>query len=254
MAEDSADIFDTALCALFAVPPIGFSTASPDEPHVYTPPCGRPVRLWLPHPPAGVHAALQANNLWLSAVFLADRVASTLSSTVVELGAGAGLPSIMAARAGARVTCTDYDDPVVVGTIRRNFEADGPGDWAVRGHSWGTDVSALLARAPGGYDAVLLADTLWSSDKHGILLDSVCSLLRRPRDDEGGVVHVAAGLHTGRGPVARFIEMAEQRGLRATLETEVQWQPGGGWDAHEWAGEGLQEERGVVVYHTLRWA
>lgn len=282
--EDAADIFDTGLCTLFAVPPIGFSTASPDEPHIYTPPgaSGGAVRLWLPHPPASVHAALQANNLWLSAVFLADMIASgqiTFSSStptltppvpapsgpgptvgaraprVVELGAGAGLPSILAARTGARVTCTDYNDPVVVSTIRRNF-AEQPGDWAVMGHSWGTDVSKLLARARGGYDAVLLADTLWSSDKHGILLDSVCSILRCPKGegDDGGVVHVAAGLHTGRGPVARFLEMAETRGLAASFVSEVQWLPGGGWGAHEWAGERLQEERGVVVYYKLCWA
>ncbi|BEJ12642.1 hypothetical protein CspHIS471_0211020 [Cutaneotrichosporon sp. HIS471] len=267
--EDSADIFDAALCALFAISPIGFSTSSPDEPHVYTPPVGATVRLWLPHPPASVHAALQANHLWLSAVFLADRIASgdisfitncsypnpsPRPSSVVELGAGAGLPSIMAARCGSRVTCTDYDDAVVVATIARNFEADQPSDWAVMGHSWGTDVSKLLTRSEWGYDAILLADTLWSSDKHGILLDSVTSLLRRPAEGyAGGVVHVAAGLHTGRGPVTRFIEVAAKRGLEATFEGEVQWLPGGGWGPHQWEGGQLQEERGVVVYHTLRW-
>ncbi|GMK59148.1 hypothetical protein CspeluHIS016_0701630 [Cutaneotrichosporon spelunceum] len=264
--EDSADIFDTALCTLFQVPPIGFSTASPDDPHTYTPPVGTPVRLWLPHPSASVHATLQANHLWLSAVFLADRIASgdisfgnahpgTGSEAVVELGAGAGLPSIMAARSGARVVCTDYDDSVVVATIQRNFEADKPGDWAVMGHGWGSDVSKLLSHAQRGYDAVLLADTLWSSDKHGILLDSVTSLLRRPTEGyAGGVVHVAAGLHTGRGPVTRFIKMVTERGLTATFQAEVQWLPGGGWGPHQWEGEELQEERGVVVYYTLRWA
>lgn len=318
-AEDSADIFDTALCALFAVAPIGFSTSSAEEAHIYKPPIGDPVRLWLPHPPASVYAALQANNLWLSAVFFADKLStgeidlgssshppppasdsptapgasdsfpslppaatSLISSPLVaELGAGAGLPGIIAARGGARVVSSDYDDPEVVRTIRRNFDTEfGPSNsaagWAVLGHSWGSSVAPLVAHAEGGFDAVLLADTIWSSDKHGILLDSVCGLLRRPKKaadkgakegaqsggelgdregggDGGGVVHIAAGLHTGRGPIERFITLAEKRGLRATLECEVQWLPGGGWGPHAYVG-GEGEERGVVVYHTLRWA
>ncbi|WOO82511.1 Protein N-terminal and lysine N-methyltransferase efm7 [Vanrija pseudolonga] len=257
-AEDVSDIFDTGIFALFAIPPIGFSTASPDDPYTYTPPVGAvnrsPVKVWLPQPPAALHTALQANNLWLAGVFLADRICTgelaLTGRTVVELGSGAGLPSIVAARdSGAtKVVCSDYDAPEVISAIGRNFEASGAdaGKWAVLGHSWGTDPSKLLAHAPGGFDELILADTLWQTDYHPILLDSVLALLA-----PNGVVHVAAGLHTGRGPHERFLALAETRGLRAQLETEVQWLPDGEWGPHAPNTDGLEEERGVVMYYTL---
>jgi len=299
--EDTADIFDDSLMTLFSVPPIGFSTSSPSDPWVYTPPEDAhsalstasvpsvpsapspslaPIKLWLPQPPASVFAALQANNLWLSAVYLSDRIARgevTFSDApILELGAGAGLPSIMAARMGYAVCCTDYDDASVVGTIRRNLaenlggvevgakaaaEAEhtgkcareGSGPWAVRGHTWGTDTSELVSLVPrltsasaGGFD-LILADTLWTSAGHDALLVSIMALLRR-----GGTAHVTAGLHTGRGPVNRFMAAAAARGLKVLKHGEVRWLPGGGWGVYEdEENEGEGEVRGVVVYYTL---
>lgn len=272
-AEDSADIFDSALSALFQVPPIGFSTADPSKPHVYTPPSGREVQLWLPQPPASVYAALQANNLWLSAVYLADMVGRgelevSPGIKVVELGAAAGLPGIMAARAGGFVVGTDYDDESIIKVMRRNYAgALGEGGeikddavasdavashnsnthhWAVRGHSWGTDPTPLLNLAGGQFDVVLLADTLWSTPGHADLLDSVVALLK-----DGGVAHVAAGLHTGRGPVARFMDMANDRGFQVQFIREVAWMPGGGWGESTARKDAEGEERGIVMYYIL---
>lgn len=264
--EDTADIFDSSIFTLFAVPPIGFSTSNPDEPWVYTSPVGDVVKLWLPHPPADLYAALQANNLWLSAIFLADHISRgeiSLHTAVCELGAGAGLPGITAARAGSYVLCTDYDSAEVVATIKRNYEynlrntssegtpeetSEGRYRWAVRGHTWGTPTESLLSLSEGGYD-LLLADTLWSTGGHEALIDSVLALLR-----DGGTAHVAAGLHTGRGPVNRFMALAAARGLDVKKIREVKWSSSGGWETYsdeerEMESEG--EVRGVVVYYTL---
>ncbi|RSH78628.1 uncharacterized protein EHS24_002357 [Apiotrichum porosum] len=267
MAEDSADIFDDALFSLFNVPPIAFSTGSSNE-TTYTPPPTasdtRPVSLRLPQPPADVYSQLQANNLWLSGVFLADKIATrgiALTYPVAELGAGAGLPGILAARDGdVLVVATDYNDPDVLSALRRNYEAafgestntttstHTHGPWVVLGHTWGESPAPLLAHSPDGFD-LILADTLWASQTHEVLADSVVALLRR-----GGTTHVAAGLHTGRGPVARFMALAEDRGLRVTFVEQARWQPGGGWESYDGGGEEGEEERGVVVYYILRWA
>lgn len=262
---DAYDAFDDSLFSLFNVPPIAFSTGSSNDYTTYTPPADsqdtRPLKLFLSHPPADLYQRLQANQLWLSGVFLADRIATgriTFSRPVAELGAGAGLPSIIVARAGGTVVCTDYNNPEVIGTIRRNFETEFKREeeeggektsssprWAVEGHTWGEDPSPLLAHSPEGFD-LILADTLWSSRCHAELADSIMALLHRD-----GVVHVAAGLHTGRGPVNRFMALIKDHGLVVYPQGEVRWQPGGGWAEYAAADDDGEEERGVVVYYTL---
>ncbi|KAL7423458.1 hypothetical protein Q5752_001038 [Cryptotrichosporon argae] len=287
--EDATDIFDTALSALFSVPPIAFSTASPSTPYTYTPPASSlapgPIELRLPQPPAAVHVALQANHLWLAAVYLADRISTgaltfaprqdvTHRPRIAELGAAAGLPGIVACRLDAEVVSTDWDADEVISVLRANFSANcgppasrssstaagsdeqeeegeratGSGHhWQVVGHCWGSDPAPVLSAGTGGtYDAVLLADTLWVTDAHAALLDSVARLT------PGGLAHVAAGLHTGRGPVERFLDSARARGCAVRKVDEVRWQVGGGWAAHGAETAGLEEERGVVVYYTLQ--
>jgi len=246
------------------------------------------IQLQLCSPPDHLYTQLQANHLWLSAVFLADRIALGLLDLrgllVAELGAGAGLPGIAAFQQGAHVVGTDYDIHEVIDVLRANFRRNaernistgigngtetgdvtiagsrpGAGSWAVVGHTWGTDPSAVYLslssfrdstspRQAGDkkqFDALLLADTLWMTDSHSILLESVFALLR-----PGGTAHIAAGLHTGRGPIGRFIRLAEEEGATVIPMCEVQWN-NGQWVEHREHETGLEEERGVVVYYTL---
>lgn len=299
--DDDLDIFDSGLSSLFNVPPIGFSS-SKHRPHVYTPPSTSglpPVDVWTASPPAAVFSKLQAQHLWLAAVYLADKIATGVirpRGSVLELGAGAGLPSVVTglrrkadsgssaggkadatvseggeadagvkveaggkveagekvgaggkvengAEGGDVVVCTDYDDQTVIDNIARNVAAANS-PVIVRGHSWGTPTDSLLALSPGGF-SLILADTLWSTETHGILLDSVLSLLA-----QDGVAHIAAGLHTGRGPHDRFKAFAAERGLKMDKVEEVIYDCGE-WKPHTAQGPGLEEERGVVIYYTL---
>lgn len=258
--DDDLDIFDSGLSSLFNVPPIGFSS-SRGKPHVYSPPGGSglpPVDVWTASPPAAVFSKLQAQYLWLAAVYLADRLAlGTIRprGAVLELGAGAGLPSVVMGlrrKADAKngegegegpVVCTDYDDASVVANIARNVAA-AAAPVTVRGHTWGTETESLRALAPQGF-SLLLADTLWSTDTHALLLDSVLALLA-----PGGTAHIAAGLHTGRGPHERFAALAAERGLKMEKQEEVIYDQGA-WAPHTAQGAGLEEERGVVIYYTL---
>jgi predicted nicotinamide N-methyase len=251
--EDVEDIFDTSLGAVFDIAPIAFSTPSPTALHTYTPQRGGPpIHLQLAHPPANLHA-LQVNYLWLAGIYLADLICCEVDLSgkrVAELGAGAGLPGIMAARKGAEVVSSDWAADEVLDVLRANFKRNATESaFEVVGHRWGTDPTGMLnalATQATRFDTLLLADTLWITDAHSALLDSILALL-----SPSGIVHIAAGLHTGRGPVQRFISAATARGATVTPVREVCWKIGGGWGDYNRPEGGLEEERGVVVYFTL---
>ena len=96
-------------------------------------------------------------SLWPGAMVLAEEVAGRddwAGKAVLELGAGVGLPGIVAAGLGARVVQTDHDE-LVLDLCRRNAARNGlhgvecrPGDWT----AW-TDTAR--------YDVILGADILY---------------------------------------------------------------------------------------------
>jgi nicotinamide N-methyltransferase len=274
--EDLADILDISLPALFSIAPIAFSTPTPTSFHTYLPPPPHtPIQLRLPNPSAEVYSKLQANHLWLSALYLADLIhlqkIQVQGQIIAELGAGAGLPSLSACRLGAKVVASDWGDRGILEALEDNFTRTCPaGGWAVRGHEWGTDPTPLLDALDlvglrtgphedddlasrldpkhNRFDKLFLADTLWVTEAHSALLDSVWNLLK-----PGGIAHIAAGLHTGRGPLWRFIEMAEKRGGTVMNQKEVLWKAEDEWEEGAVSSSsGLEEERGVVVYLELR--
>ncbi|CAD6581151.1 MAG: hypothetical protein TREMPRED_002937 [Tremellales sp. Tagirdzhanova-0007] len=259
--EDPADIFDTSLSTLFDIPPIAFSTLSPETFYTYIPPAGSPspvpIQLRIPQPPPKLHTTLQANYVWLAGIYLSDLICShhidVRGTMVAELGAGAGLPGIAACREGAVVVSSDWEAPQILDVLRGNFErACMCSKWSVLGYQWGKDVSPLLDTLESGkrFDILLLADTLWVTEAHAELLDSVFELL-----EVGGTAHIAAGLHTGRGPLERFISSARSRGAVITIIRQVLWQSNKRderWDEYVSPTVTLEEERGVVVYFTLQ--
>lgn len=196
------DFFEDALGSFFQQPQ--FALGTPGAIIQYKrPSTGQilPIRLCIASDKEGtssqdygvLHALvrLMAHYLWKSSQIMADlidmHVLDTRRKRVVELGAGAGLPSLVASLNGAkRVVVTDYPSQDILDNLEYNKNR-----WSemaelddevlqVHGHDWGTRVDDLIALNEGGlFDVVILADTCWLSDLHERLLQSIESLLGR---------------------------------------------------------------------------
>lgn len=99
--------------------------------------------------------------LWPSAIALAHEVASRPmhGARVLELGAGTGLPGIVAASLGARVVQTDHH-PVALGLCKRNAERNRAEVVEHRLVDW------TAWEDGGAYDVVLGADILYARNMH----------------------------------------------------------------------------------------
>lgn len=97
-------------------------------------------------------------DLWPSALLLARTVARRprRGRRVLELGCGLGLPSIVAALGGSRVTATDWA-PAAVEAVASNAARNGAAVEALV-CSWAS-AEPLVERAP--WDLVLAADVLY---------------------------------------------------------------------------------------------
>ncbi|KAL4923677.1 putative nicotinamide N-methyltransferase [Aspergillus undulatus] len=186
---------------------------------------------------------------------------------VLELGAGAGLPSIIAALAGAStVTVTDHPSSPALGpsgAITFNVKYNIPQTNAtcaidIRPHEWGTTLTSdpWALSSKGEYTRIIAADCYWMSSQHENLARTMKWFLAPT-----GKVWVVAGFHTGRPIVAGFFETAVKMGLEIEsiyerdLNSSVE---DGGEVRREWVsekdGEGPENRRRWCVIAVLRHA
>ncbi|HEX8500889.1 MAG TPA: 50S ribosomal protein L11 methyltransferase [Pyrinomonadaceae bacterium] len=104
--------------------------------------------------------------LWPAAIALAHDVASRAEDLagrrVLELGAGTGLPGIVAATLGARVVQTDRDE-LAMSACGRNCERNGAGAVERRPADWASWDDA------GSYDFIIGSDILYNEEMHAHL-------------------------------------------------------------------------------------
>jgi nicotinamide N-methyltransferase len=115
---------------------------------------------------------------------------------VLEIGAAAGVPSIVSAIQGARtVVMTDYPDPDLVGNMQYNAElstssipprSDGKPRLHVDGYKWGSDVSKLRAYLPPAadgtpsmFDVLIMADVVYSHREHPNLIKTMQQTMKK---------------------------------------------------------------------------
>jgi len=161
------------------------------------------------------HNPLWGHHLWnagrLISTYLEKNPSLVKDKTVLELGAGAGLPSLVCTVLGARkVVVSDYPDPDLVGNLWRNVDAFYDGEkegkegkdvvalserkeeraLVAEGYCWGGDVEPLLAHLPSdsdeneakGFEVLILADLLFNHSEHGKLVSTIENTLLKQED------------------------------------------------------------------------
>lgn len=128
--------------------------------------------------------ALTGSWIWESALVLAEwmTIKGQLhfpfqGNTVIELGAGTGLPGLTAALLGAnRVVLTDVE--TLLPGLLKNVEANGLGDRVeVRQLLWGSDES-LNELGRGEFDLVLMSDVFFDTDETARLAKTLKRMCR----------------------------------------------------------------------------
>ncbi|KAK2793276.1 hypothetical protein FQN50_010016 [Emmonsiellopsis sp. PD_5] len=206
---------------------------------------------------------------------------------VLEVGAGAALPSLIASLAGAaQVTITDHpSSPALYGAIQQNITNNIPAHIrsriSIQPHEWGVlspapqDVGEIegggqtravqfAVENKASFTRVIAADCLWMRDQHENLARSLLWFLAPPcpaaikGGGGGGVAWVVAGFHTGREIVASFFETAVAMGLvvERIWERDVNATSEEGEVTREWMavrpGEGPENRARWCVVAFLR--
>ncbi|KAK7680176.1 hypothetical protein QCA50_016685 [Cerrena zonata] len=201
-----------------------------------------------------------ADHLFSPSLLLAEQVERELlpltGRTIIELGAGCALPSLLSTtlqKPPHLVVITDYPDDTIMnnlkGNVTRNSPHVSPGcEVQCIGYEWGKDVSLLLSLVPDsdGYDVVILSDLLHFDSSHDVLLSSLTSLLRK---SPSARTYVAAGKYTQPQVCDHFLHEGESAGII--------WE--NGEDDPEWRGSldvkggGLDQEQLGVRKGMCRW-
>lgn len=129
--------------------------------------------------------ALTGSWIWESALVLAEWMTTQgqldfpfQGKTVIELGAGAGLPGLTAGLLGAdRVVLTDVE--TLLPGLLKNVEANGLGDRVeVRQLVWGSDES-LSELGWGEFNLVLMSDLFFDTEEMARLAKTLKSVCRK---------------------------------------------------------------------------
>ncbi|KAF9240625.1 WD40-repeat-containing domain protein [Melanogaster broomeanus] len=255
------DILSASLQILYDYSPITHS--SPGSVFTYTVKPGRvparplnQIELMTPDTQPS-NWALHASSVWVSSLFIADhledlQIDSLPSQKIVrvlELGAGAGLPSILIGSMyqSASITVTDYPDDNLIRTLSDNVRRNGVSE-RCRAVPYGSG-------DPGNeslFDIVIAADTLWNPELHAPFIDTLCTCLKRSSDSR---IHLVAGLHTGRYTIQAFLDGTKRSGLvvQSATEREVSGTQSRPWDVSRAEDEDERERRRWVVWMVLKW-
>ncbi|KAK0742532.1 hypothetical protein B0T21DRAFT_361578 [Apiosordaria backusii] len=208
---------------LFAEPTDYYPPSPPPTTETYTTASGDVITLHL----VG-HSPLEAHHLWngsrvISQLFESDPESTVAGRTVCELGAGAGLPSLVASMLNAKlVVCTDFPDPDLIATIQKNIDGCHllPHDnlnIIADGFVWGADPSTLLRHLPPseqsqGFDVLILADLLFRHSEHNNMIKTITECLKRTPEAKAYVVFCSYRPWL-REKDLKFFELCRQQGF-----------------------------------------
>lgn len=157
---------------------------------------------------------------------IGQHASSIIGRSVVEFGAAAGLPSLVALSLGAKhVVATDYPSPAVIENLMRNLTSHctslstASPSFKVLSHIWGDEASMseiLSANNGEGFDIALAAECLWRHELHSDLAVSLYRSLRL-----GGRALISFSHHfPGReSHDLNFFDIAEDFGLNIVAKS-----------------------------------
>ncbi|KAL0467034.1 hypothetical protein QR685DRAFT_575080 [Neurospora intermedia] len=284
-SDDPEDLFAGSLGVIFTDDVTNQHGDASTALHYTSPHLSKPLRIELSDPKIAEDRSLFSHFLWNASLMLAELIeAGTLGlkagedttgagagtvdvgkrvavppladfdirgRSTIEMGAGTGLPSLMAALLGAkRVLVTDYPAPVVIENLRKNVELnlkDQKGaargvEVAVEGHGWGDLETPLALENKGAFDRVLCADCLWMPWQHENLRRSIAWFLSE--DDTGARAWVVGGYHTGREKMRGFFDAEKLR--EVGLEVERLWERDCDGNDREWAWDRGAEDLDIT--------
>lgn len=202
------------------------------------------------------HSPLEAHHLWNGSRIVSNYLEThpdlVHNKSVLELGAGAGLPSLVAGVLGARkVVMTDFPDADLIATMQKNIDlcsqlsyiknslspsaaaaqegrfehTENELEWkerearcpvVTRGYIWGADPTPLLeiirSESSNGFDVLILADLLFRHSEHGHLLDTISSAMKKAPDAKALVFFTSYRPWLQHKDLA-FFDLARERGL-----------------------------------------
>ena len=135
--------------------------------------------------------SLWAHEMWNAgrsmALYLDSHKDLYVNKCILELGAGASLPSIICAINGASsVTSTDYPEKPLLDNILKNAEANAPQQvldktFRVQGYLWGQDEQLLdePLTLNGKFDVILMADLIFNHSQHENILKTCQQVLKQ---------------------------------------------------------------------------
>ncbi|CCX05286.1 putative methyltransferase-domain-containing protein [Pyronema domesticum] len=202
----------------------------PDEPADFRPPPPQPTTstytlTTAPHETLSLrlvgHNPLWGHHLWNAGIvlsaYLEQHTELFAGKTVLELGAGAGLPALTCALRGAtKVVITDYPDAPLVDNLWINIRALPPHNCELTadGYIWGNEPLPMEEA-----DLVILSDLLFNHSEHQKLLQTV---LRTMKKDTGkAVVFFTPHRPWLKEKDLSFLELCRENGLKVepVLET-----------------------------------
>ncbi|KAJ3734986.1 putative methyltransferase-domain-containing protein [Lentinula guzmanii] len=260
---DPEDILNSSLETLYDYRPITLSSSGSVFTYVFN---SKDSVLTVTLLTPDTHASnwsLHASSIWASSQYLVEHlndlhleshiaVSSQEKVCLLELGAGAGLPGIVIAKChpDISVTVSDYPDEQLMRTLSKNIEINRASSNCYPG--------VLLPfpeanQTPRLFDVIIAADTLWNSDLHRVLIDSLKKTLRRA---SGSRVHLIAGLHTGRYTLQSFLNAVSQAGFEIDYieERECSGARKREWDVSRAEQEDEKERRKWLLWFVLKWS
>ncbi|CAG8950592.1 hypothetical protein HYFRA_00002801 [Hymenoscyphus fraxineus] len=173
------------------------------------------------------HNPLWGHHLWqagrLISTYLETHPNLITSKTVLELGAGAGLPSLVCTLLGAKkVVVTDYPDPDLISNLWTNIDTlqlnpnAATKNIVAEGYCWGATPTPLLAHLPtptSGFDLLILADLLFNHSEHGKLVQTILDTLSKDKESRALVFFTPYRPWLYEKDMA-FFDVAREKGLR----------------------------------------